>query len=68
MAGTKLYSHLAVMMKALNYIFLFFFFPPFDYYLGQKAKIGFHPTESNGSIFASSPGDVSTALTAQTDP
>ena len=68
MVGTKLYSHLALRMSALNYIFPVFSFarPSF---LWQKAESGFHSTESNGSFFlSSSPGGVSTPLTAQTDP
>ena len=44
------------------------FFPQHDYFLWQKAKIGLHSTESNDSFFSSSPGGVSTPLTAQTDP
>ena len=44
------------------------FFPWQGHFLQQMAKIGFHSTESNGSFFSSSPGGVSTPLTAQTDP
>ena len=50
MAGAKLYSHLAVTMRALNYILPVFFLGT-TIFLWQKAKIGFHLTESNGSLF-----------------
>ena len=45
MVETLFFSHLAVMMRVLNYFFLFF---PWHDFLWQKVKIGFHLTESNG--------------------